>query len=507
MPIKPLTHIIILGGGTSGWIAACMLAKHLKPEKYKIQVIESEDIQVIGVGESTIPPFVRLLQHLGIDEREFLRETQACFKLGIQFVDWRERNHSYFHPFGVIGKPIEAQDFYQCWLKAQQEGMEFPLQDFSPCAVMAKNNRFFLPSQAQNTPLGGANYAIHLDAKSVVHFLRAQASKAGVTCINATVTQVHSHTSPLSSNNGFIDSLVLNNGEIIHGDFFIDCSGFKSVLLGQHLQIPFEDWSSLLPCNRAVVVKTEKAQNIPPYTLAKAQKNGWSWRIPLQNSVGHGYVYSSDFSNDADATSLLMQQLEQKRINDPHIIPFTCGRREKFWQKNCLALGLSAGFVEPLESTAIHMIVRGMELFLRYFPDQECDDSLQREYNRRMLNDYEEVRDFVMLHYCTSQRSDTPFWRAVKNIPLPDSLRERIELFSGKLREGSEELFRHTSWQSVFEGMGIRPRKYSPLVDNIDPARLQQDLNNTRSAIVNMVKTLPTHDEYLQKLHQEKYNS
>lgn len=500
MQVKPLKKIIVLGGGTSGWIAACMLAKHLKPSRCEIQVVESEDINVIGVGESTIPPFVRLLQHLGIDESEFLRETHACFKLGIQFVDWRERNHSYFHPFGVIGKPIDSQDFYQCWLKAQEEGVEFPLQDFSPCAVMAKNNRFFLPHQAQNTPLGGANYAVHLDAKSVVEFLRKQAARAGVIATKGTVTQVHG-----STENGFIQHLVLDNGQHISGDFFIDCSGFKSLLLAQHLQIPFEDWSSLLPCDRAIVVKTEHAENTPPYTVAKAQKNGWAWRIPLQNSIGHGYVYASQFSSDADAKSLLLRQLDQKRITDPQLIHFTCGRRQKFWHHNCLAIGLSAGFVEPLESTAIHLIARGMEMFLRYFPDQDCDVSLQREYNRRMHNDYEEVRDFVLLHYCTSQRTDTPFWRAVKDIPLPDSLRERIELFSaqGKLREGSEELFRNTSWQSVFEGMGIRPRKYSPLVDNLDPERLRQDLSNTRSAILNMVNSLPTHDEYLQRVREE----
>lgn len=501
MPVKSLKKIIILGGGTSGWIAACMLAKHLKPVNCEIQVIESDDISVIGVGESTIPPFVRLLQHLGIDEQEFLRGTQACFKLGIQFVDWRERNHTYFHPFGMIGKPIEAQDFYQCWLKAQQEGIEFPLQDFSPCAVMAQQHKFFLPSQAHNTPLGGSNYAVHLDAKSVVKFLRTQAEKNGVTQITGTVVDIQSN-----KETGFIEKLILQNGQEATADFFIDCSGFKSLLIGEHLQSPFEDWSALLPCDRAIVVKTEKADYTPPYTIAKAQKSGWSWRIPLQNSVGHGYVYSSKFSTDAEAKSILMKQLEQKRITDPHLIHFLPGRREQIWKHNCLAIGLAAGFVEPLESTAIHLIARGMEMFLRYFPDQDCDPTLQREYNRRLHNDYEEVRDFVLLHYCTSQRTDTAFWRAVKDIPLPDSLRERIELFTaqGKLREGNEELFRNTSWQSVFEGMGIRPRKYSPLVDNLDPDRLRQDLNNTRSAILNMVKTLPTHDEYLQRIHEEK---
>lgn len=495
VPLNPIKKIVILGGGTSGWMAAAMLSMHLKPELCQIELIESDDIGTIGVGESTIPPMLRLIQSLGIDEQEFIRETQACFKLGIKFVDWREKNHSYFHPYGVIGKRIGTQDFYQCWLKAKLAGDTSDLQDFSPCAVMAANERFFLPSQAANTPIGGAGYAVHLDAKLVAAYLRRFAEARGVQRSEGTAMNV------LRKDNGFIDTLVLADGRHIRGDFFIDCSGFKALLIEQSLQSGFEDWSPYLPCDRAIVVKTEAAGSRVPYTTATARKAGWSWRIPLRNSTGHGYVYSSKFCSDADAKTTLFRHLDAPRINDPRVIQFATGRRKSIWKANCLALGLSAGFVEPLESTAIHLIARGMDLFLRYFPDADCDPTLISEYNRRMAADYEEVRDFIVLHYCTTQRNDSEFWRWCKTMPLPDSLCERIALFKGHgvLREGNDELFRAASWQSIFEGMGIRPHKYAPRVDNVDFDYIHETLRTAKSAIFNMVKNLPTHDEYLQQ--------
>lgn len=491
--MNPIKKIVILGGGTSGWMAASMLAAHLKRELCEIELVESDEISSIGVGESTIPPVVRLINSLGIDEQEFIRETQACYKLGIKFVDWRQKNQSYFHPYGVIGKRIGSQDFYQCWLKATMEGERYDLQDFSPCSVMAANERFFLPSQAINTPIGGAGYAVHLDAKLVAKYLRDYAEERGVIRSEGNCTKV------LRKENGFIEAIELADGRQVHGDFFIDCSGFKGLLIDKALQVEFEDWSQYLPCDRAVVVKSQVAGSRVPYTTATARKAGWCWRIPLRNGTGHGYVYSSRFCSDAEAKSTLLRHLDAPRINDPRIITFSTGRRKEFWKYNCLALGLAAGFVEPLESTAIHLMARGMDFFLRYFPDAECDTTLQREYNRRMGADYEEVRDFIVLHYCTTQREDTEFWRWCKNMELPESLKERIELFKGHgiLREGNDELFRSTSWQSVFEGMGIRPQKYCPRVDNLDYEQISETLKVARSAILNMVKNLPTHDDYL----------
>lgn len=488
-----LKKIVILGGGTSGWIAASMLAAHLKPGLCTIELVESDDIASIGVGESTIPSMVRLITSLGIDEEEFIRETQACYKLGIKFVDWRNKNLSYFHPYGALGASIGAQDFYQCWLKSTMQGEHYALQDFSPCAVMAAQQRFFPPSQAANTPIGGAGYAVHLDAKLVSAYLRRHAQARGVQRSEGNCVQV------VRTEAGFIDSLELADGRRIHGDFFIDCSGFQGLLIDKALGVGFEDWSHYLPCDRAIVVKTEVAGSRMPYTTATARKSGWAWRIPLRNGTGHGYVYSSRFCSDAEAKTTLLKHLDAPRINDPRLINFTTGRRHEFWRGNCLALGLSGGFIEPLESTAIHLVARGMDLFLRLLPDIDCEPSLQREYNRLMGADYEEVRDFILLHYCTTERDDSEFWRWCKALTLPGSLRDRIELFKGHgiLRQDTGALFRSTSWQSVFEGMGIRPQKYSPRVDNLDFEQINNTLTLARSAIFNMVKGLPSHDAYL----------
>lgn len=494
--MKPLKKIVVVGGGSSGWIAAAMLAYHLKSKLCAIEVVESTDLGTIGIGESTIPPFVGLIQSLGINEQEFIRETGASFKLGIKFSDWRERQSHYFHPFGVIGRRIGSHDFYQCWLKASLTGSETALQDFSPSSVMAQHGRFFPPMQAQNTPIGGANYALHVDAKAVASFFRRYAEQRDVRRTEGRVIQVQRAAT------GFIEKLSLDNGEEICGDFFIDCSGFNGLLIDKSLAVGFEDWSRYLPCDRAIAVKTHRNGPTVPYTLATARDAGWSWRIPLREATGHGYVYASQFCSDEKAKKHLLKFIDGVPINETRVISFATGRRREIWKHNCLALGLAAGFVEPLESTAIHLIARGMDFFLRYFPDCECDEALAREYNRRMAADYEEVRDFILLHYCTTQRTDTPFWRWCQTMAIPDSLRERIELFRGhgQLREGVDELFRNASWQSVFEGMGIRPFKYCPRVDHLDPGVIDATLSRARQAILTMVKTLPTHDEYLRSL-------
>jgi tryptophan halogenase len=495
--MRPIRKIVIVGGGSSGWLAAAMLSHHFKSELCRIELVESAEIGTIGIGESTVPPFVGLIRRLGIDEADFVRATQATYKLGIKFVDWQDRSKQYFHPFGALGKRIGDHDFYQCWLKARSLGETSALQDFSPCNVMAEHGRFFQPEKAQNTPIGGANYALHVDAKEVALYLRAYAEARGVVRHEGLVTEAG------QSDNGFIDHIVLADGRRIDGDFFIDCTGFKALLIGKQLGVAFEDWSHYLPCDRAIAVKTQSPGPILPYTLATARKAGWTWRIPLRQRVGHGYVYSSRFCSDADAKSTLLQSLDGKVIDEaPRLIPFMTGHRREIWKHNCLSLGLASGFIEPLESTSIHLIARGMEFFLRYFPDRDCDPALLREYNRRMTTDYEEVRDFIVLHYAATSRNDMPFWRWCKDIALPDSLRERIELFQahGALRQGVDELFRNTSWQSVFEGMGIRPDKHCPRVDHVDPAHIRASLHTARQAIQGMVKNLPTHEEFLRSL-------
>src|SRR5512138_430986 len=491
--MTPLSKIVIVGGGTAGWLAAAMLRHHLKQDVCEITLVESEDLGTVGIGESTVPPFVGLLRRLGIDEREFVQETEATYKLGIRFVGWHQHDDSYFHPFGVIGRPIETHDFYQCWLKARARGDRSSLQEFSPCSVMAQNGRFFLPTRARNTPIGGANYALHVDAAHVARYLRGYAEARGLKRTEGRVTKI------TRGANGFIERLTLDDGRKIEGDFFIDCTGFKALLIEKELGVGFNDWSQYLACDRAIAVKTEHSGPIAPYTQATAQLSGWSWRIPLQHRLGHGYVYSSQFCSDTEAKSTLMRSIQSRVVDEPKIIPFMTGHRRQLWKDNCLSLGLAAGFVEPLEATAIHLIARGVEFFLRYFPDRACDPALVREYNRRMVADFEEVRDFVVLHYCATQRDDSPFWRWCHEVTLPDSLKERIELFKrhGALREGVDELFRSSSWQSVFEGMGIRPTGYCPRVDNLDYTQIQATLETAREAIRGMVAQLPTHEEYL----------
>ena len=491
--MQPISKIVIVGGGTSGWLAASMLCHHLKRELCEVELIESEELGTIGVGESTVPPFVGLIHRLGIDEQDFIRAVDGTYKLGIKFVGWRERSDSYFHPFGVIGKPIGNHDFYQCWLKARSRGDTSNLQDFSPCNVMAEQGRFFHPAKARNTPIGGANYAMHVDALLVAKYLRRYSEERGLRRTEGKVVEVRQR------DDGFISSLVLENGQEVRGDLFIDCTGFRSLLIGKTLGVEHVDWSEYLPCDRAVVVKTENKGQLVPYTRATAQPAGWSWRIPLQHRLGQGYVYSSKFASDAAARATLLRTLDNNAIEEPRVIPYVTGHRRQFWKNNCVSLGLSSGFIEPLEATSIHLIARGMDFLLRYFPDRDCDPALIREYNRRMIADFEEVRDFIVLHYSATERDDTPFWQWCKNIPLPDSLRERIELFKvhGAMREGVDELFRASSWQSVFEGMGIHPSGHCPRVENLDYETIQQTLRNAKAAIAGMVEHLPTHEQFL----------
>lgn len=492
--MKPLRKIVIVGGGTSGWMAAAILSHQLNPDLCQILVVEAEDIPTVGIGESTVPPFVGLIQRLGIDEQAFMRATQATYKLGIQFVDWHQPRSHYFHPFGSIGRSMGPHDFYQCWLKAQALGDTSGLQDFSPCSVMAENGRFFQPGKARQSPIGGASYAYHVDATAVARYLCDYSKARGV-------KHMHGHVESIERrDNGHITRLILSDGGRVDGDFFIDCTGFRALLLGQSLGVDWLDWSAYLPCDRAVAVKASASGPVPLYTQARARRAGWSWRIPLQGRTGHGYVYSSQFCKEAEARATLLAPLEGKTLGEPVQLAFQAGHRKQIWQHNCLALGLAAGFVEPLESTSIHLIARGMAFFLRYFPDQDCDPALMREYNRRMIADFEEVRDFLVLHYCTSQRRDSPFWRWCQTMPTPDSLAERIELFCGHgaLREGVDELFRAASWQSVFEGMGIRPNKHCPRVDNLDPQAILRDLQQAKNAIAGMVRTLPRHEAYLE---------
>lgn len=490
-----LRKIVIVGGGSAGWISAAMLSHYFQNGGCAVELVESEEIGTIGVGESTIPPFLQLLASLGVDEREFIQATQASFKLGIRFEDWKQKGQRYYHPFGAIGGPIGPHEFYQCWLRAKANGHSSNLQDFAPGTVMADQWKFIPPFKAQRTLIAGASYALHVDARLVAKFLRDYAEARGVKRTEGIVTDVVTHP------DGSVAKVVMKDGREVEGDLFIDCTGFRSLLIGKTLDVPFNDWSDMLLCDRAVVVQTQNVGAPHPYTVSKAEDAGWRWRIPLQHRAGNGYVFSSRHLSDDEARATLVKNVEGEMLMNPMFIAFKTGVRQRLWDKNVVAVGLAGGFIEPLESTALHLIYRGMDFLLRFLPDRDFDPALAAEYNRRMTADYEEIRDFIVLHYCTTQRDDTSFWRDVRNAPIPDSLRDRIALFQaqGVLREGVDDMFRNPSWQSVMEGMGVRPRRYQQLVDTVPYDVIAQTLDQSAPILAAQVAGLPSHGEFLEK--------
>ncbi|MDN4501166.1 tryptophan 7-halogenase [Alteromonadaceae bacterium BrNp21-10] len=490
--MNSISKYVIVGGGTTGWIAACVLANQFRDQACSIQLIESDQIGTIGVGESTIPPFLELLQSLNIDEVDFIKKTQASFKLGIEFNDWRVKGESYFHPFGSITAGMDEYSFYQLWLKKQRQNNLPGLQSFSINSVMAQQQKFFMPQQGQ-TPLADSRYALHLDATLVAKYLKNYALEAGVVRTEGKLVDVYQA-------NKHITKVTLDNGAEIRGDFFIDCTGFNALLIDKHMGVKYIDWSQYLPCDRAVVAQTKGPTEITPNTKASASDAGWIWRIPLQTRVGNGYVYASEYCTDEEAKATLLAQLDGELLTEPRVIHFKTGMREQVWQGNCLSLGLASGFIEPLESTAIHLVVRGMVHFMRNLPNKKCQAALRNEFNRRIRMDYEEIRDFIVLHYCLTQREDTPFWRYCKSMALPDSLQHTLDYFkaSGSLPEQMDPLFSPVSWRSVCEGMGFSPESHSPLVNSQDNHQLTEQLQDYAESLTNFVEQLPSHTDFIQ---------
>ena len=491
----PIEKIVIVGGGTSGWITAATIGNTFKNTNLQIELVESEDIGVIGVGEATIPSLISILTSLGIDLVDFVKETQASFKLGIQFEDWHSKGDKYFHPFGTVGKPIDGYDFFQCWLKAKAEGDNTPLMAHSPQSVLSERGKFFLPFAAQGTPLERAYYALHIDSALTGKYLRNYAEKLGVVRTEGKVEQV------TQSSDGAIESVTLASGQTISGDFFIDCSGFRGLLIEQTLKAGYDSWDKYLPCNRAVTVQTKNVGDTKPYTVSAAKEAGWMWRIPLQHRTGNGYVFCDKYISDEQATQTLLENIEGETIIQPRIIPFTTGMRKKSWDKNCLSLGLAQGFIEPLESTAIHLVSKTIAYFMRMFPTKKVDQRLIDEYNRRVRADYIEIRDFLVLHYCTTEREDTEFWRWCKNMEIPTTLQKKIDFFkaSGGIIPGVEELFQPTSWYAIFNGMKIEPDSYNPTTDSWDYQKLKGILDQGKQGLIDIAEKQPSHDEFLKQ--------
>ncbi len=501
-----LEKIVIVGGGTAGWMTAACLSRALKNTPCKIVLIESPTIATVGVGEATIPPILDFLRFLGIDERDFIQNTQATFKLGIQFQDWRKLNHTYWHQFGSVGTNIDGLTFYQQWLKTQRNGGLSSFTDYSPAIAMAKENKFIIVPDNDQSILSGSKYALHLDATLVARYLSQYAQRNAVQHISASVEQV------TLNEKGFIDAVTLQNGDKIQGDFFIDCTGFSGLLIEGALHAGYEDWNNFLPCDSAVVVqtttvKTTAAQTknnntvIPPYTRSRAQESGWQWQIPLQHRTGNGYVFCSQYSSDEHAEQLFKKNLEGQLLTDPRFLRFKTGKRKKMWDKNCLAVGLSSGFLEPLESTSIHLIMKAVTKFVTMLPNKNCDEATSNEFNRILNAEYESIRDFIVLHYCTSERNDSDFWRHCSTMNIPDSLQIKLELFKsqGRLYKNEFDLFSENSWYAVLEGMGVRPRGYDPLIGLSHDDEVKTILQSGLVSLTATVKKLPSHSEFIQQ--------
>nr|QBC65511.1 putative tryptophan halogenase [Alphaproteobacteria bacterium] len=488
--------LVIVGGGTAGWIAAAAFAR-LLGQRLDIELVESEAIGTVGVGEATIPQIIRLNAILGIDEHEFLRATSGTFKLGIEFVDWARRGSRYLHTFGDTGMNLGNVAFHHYWRRSTiGEAAPDPkgLWHWSLHQLAADEARFGKLDKVGNTAMTGLAYAYHFDASRYALFLRAYAEGRGVTRTEGIVERVER-----DGESGDITAIVLKGGQRIAGDFFIDCTGFRSLLLGETLGVGYQDWSRWLPCDRALAVPSERLPRLVPYTRATAKDAGWQWRIPLQHRTGNGHVYSSGFTSDEAAADTLLAGLDTKALGDPRPIRFTTGRREASWTHNCAAIGLSGGFLEPLESTSIHLIQSHVSRLIRLFPRTAGASAMREEYNRRCAAEFAQIRDFLILHYHQTEREDTEFWRYCKHMDVPDSLTHKLELFaaSGRTGRDPDDLFQDASWVQVMLGQGIIPADYDPMADQIADSQLAEFLANLRRIITRSVAGLPSHEDYL----------
>jgi len=486
--------VAIVGGGTAGWMAAAILARRLGSGFGSIQVVESPEIGTIGVGEATIPPIRLFNDALGLDQSDFLRQTQGTLKLGIEFRNWARIGHEYFHPFGVHGTSAEQISLHQEWLKLRQMGEKHSFEDYSLNTVAARRGRVSGAGAGEAELWSVYSYAFHFDASLYAQYLRGYAQARGVSRIERKVVRVE-----LRGEDGFIRALHLDDGTQIEADLFIDCSGFRGLLIEQALHTGYEDWTHWLPCDRAVAVPCESAGALTPFTRSTARTAGWQWRIPLQHRIGNGYVYCSRFISDDEAAATLLANLDGKAQAEPRFLRFTTGRRTKFWNKNCIALGLAGGFLEPLESTSIHLIQSGLTQLAAIFPDRSFDPCDAQEYNRLQIEEFERVRDFIILHYKAGSRDDAPLWQYCHNMDIPEELSYRINLFrhSGRIACQDRELFVESNWLSVFIGQGIWPQRYDPLADMLPIDSISAHLLRMRNQIRQTAEAMPAHADFI----------
>ncbi|MBI1402632.1 MAG: tryptophan halogenase [Porphyrobacter sp.] len=491
-----LRKLVIVGGGTAGWITAAAFAR-LLGHSLEIELVESEAIGTVGVGEATIPQIIRLNAILGIDENAFLKATSGTFKLGIEFADWGRIGSRYLHTFGDTGMNLGNVAFHHYWRRSTfGEAAPDPqgLWHWSLHQRAAEEARFGKLDRVGNTAMTGLAYAYHFDAGRYARFLRAYAEARGVTRTEGIVESV-----ARDGESGDITTIALAGGREVAGDFFIDCTGFRALLLGEALGTGYEDWSKWLPCDRALAVPSERLPVLVPYTRATAKSAGWQWRIPLQHRTGNGHVYSSGFTSDEAAADTLLEGLDTKALGDPRPIRFTTGRRAAFWAHNCVGIGLSSGFLEPLESTSIHLIQSHVSRLIQLFPQGGDAAAMRGEYNRRCAAEFAQIRDFLILHYHRTDREDSAFWRYCKHMEVPDSLTHKLELFAaaGRVGRDVDDLFRDASWVQVMLGQGIVPAGYDRMADQIGEDQLAAFLADLRRVIERSVAGLPRHEEYI----------
>lgn len=475
-------------------MTAAALSNKFKALGLEINLIESDQIGTVGVGEATLPHIRLFNQMLGIDEATFMQATEATFKLGIEFCDWGRRGDHYIHPFGDYGIPMHGMDFHQMWLRLHQQGKVSRLDDYSYPIIAAEQGRFQMPGADQNQIGSNFGYAYQFDSSLYAKFLRKYCEGNGVARIEGKVVDVDQ-----DPNSGNVQKLILDGGEEVAADFFVDCSGFRGILIEQALQTGYDDWSQWLPCNRAVAVPCEARGPLLPYTRATARKAGWQWRIPLQHRTGNGHVYWNEFISDDEAAAQLMSTLEGPALTDPKQLYFKTGRRRKFWNKNVVSIGLSGGFLEPLESTSIHLIQEGITALIELFPGAAINSNDIDEYNARMGLQFERVRDFLLLHYVATQRDDSEMWRYFRNMTLPDSLHEKLTAWNarGYVLEYEIGVFLPPSWIAVMLGQNLVPEAYDPRVDRFGVDELATQLAQIKTQTDRAVAATPNQIDFL----------
>ena len=494
MSLNPVRNIVIAGGGTAGWMTAAALANVLGTA-CNVRVVESDEIGTIGVGEATIPHISQFNAALGIDEDEFLKATQGTFKLGIEFVNWGAQGERYVHGFGKVGQATEALPFHHFWLRMAQQGRASPLAAYSINTVAPQQAKFIRArTDMPGSPVADIVHAFHFDASLYARFLRRYAEDRGVRRTEGRVQQVTRHP-----DTGHIDALVMADGERIAGDFFVDCTGMRALLIGQTMGSGYDDWSHWLPCDSALAVPCESAGPLLPMTRSTAHAAGWQWRIPLQHRTGNGHVYCSRFMGQDEATAILMANLDGKPTAEPRPIRFTTGRRQQFWVGNCVAVGLSSGFMEPLESTSIHLIHTAISRIIGYFPHRGFEAADIAAYNAVTATEYERIRDFLILHYKVTRRDDSAFWNYCRTMPIPDSLQLKMDLFAanGRTLRESDDLFTEMSWLQVMVGQGVMPRGYHPFADLRTADEVAAYLHNVERVIAQCVNVMPTQARFI----------